>query len=87
FKSGDQVEPLGVLSLGRCQFEAGTAYCFHVMDVKPSGWLVGARHHRYSFQAPSVDDCCEWVVAIREAIEVAGGRALHYDEGAAAAAN
>lgn len=64
----------------RCQFEAGTAHCFHVLETRPTGWLVGARQHRYSLQPPDVEDCCEWAVAIKESIAVACGRALRFED-------
>ena len=68
----------------RCQIEAGTAFCFHLLESRPAAgaWqlLGSSRPHRYSLTAPSVDDACEWVVAIRDAIAVATGRALQYEE-------
>ena len=76
--------PFNAYPLHRCQIEAGTAFCFHLLESRPAAgaWqlLGSSRPHRYSLTAPSVDDACEWVVAIREAISVATGRALQYEE-------
>jgi hypothetical protein len=69
-----------IITVDRCQLEAGTAFCFHILESRATGWLGGTRSCRFSLQAPSVEDCCEWVVAIREAIAVASGKALHYQD-------
>ncbi|GAX78348.1 hypothetical protein CEUSTIGMA_g5790.t1 [Chlamydomonas eustigma] len=80
FRSIEEVQPLGTLHLSKCQLEAGTAFCFHVLESRATGWLGSTRSYRFSLHAPSVEDCCEWVVAIREAIAVASGKSLHYED-------
>ncbi len=62
------------------QFEAGQAPRFHLVhDTLASSWAallpgMAARAPKLSFQALTVEDCCEWAIAIREAIAVASGR-------------
>ena len=61
--------PLGVLNLARCQFEAGEAPVFNLVEGAGGGasgavaWLVaGGRGggRKVTFKAPGVDECCEW---------------------------
>jgi hypothetical protein len=59
----------------RLQFEAAQPPCFNLVQQSSAGWsLLGSRPTKMSFKAASVDDCCEWTIAIREAIAVASGR-------------
>lgn len=57
--------PLGSLNLSKCQFEAGEAPKFHIIETS-AGFFAKAK--RQLFEAPSVEECCEWAIAIRESI-------------------
>lgn len=72
----------------RCAFEAGQAEarCFNLVE-EPGGlreallgrWsLGGLKPRKVTFQAPSVDECCEWAIAVREAIGEATGKQIAY---------
>ncbi|KAG2450052.1 hypothetical protein HYH02_000156 [Chlamydomonas schloesseri] len=81
FPKAEEVKPLDGLALARCAFEAGKAPRFNIIETaKGGGWLGGIRGRRLSFQAASVEDCCEWAIAIREAIAVAEGKQLAFEE-------
>ncbi|GFR41214.1 hypothetical protein Agub_g1886 [Astrephomene gubernaculifera] len=85
FSRAEDVRPLDGLALGRCTFEAGKAPRFNILETcKGSGWLSGIRGRRVTFQAASVEECCEWAIAIREAISVAAGKQLAFEEDGAA---
>ena len=59
------IAPLGSLNLGKCQFEAGEAPKFNINEQL--GGLF-AKGRRMCFEASSVEDCCEWAIALRETI-------------------
>ncbi|KAG2442831.1 hypothetical protein HXX76_002910 [Chlamydomonas incerta] len=81
FPKAEDVRPLDGLALARCAFEAGKAPRFNIIETaKGGGWLGGIRGRRLSFQAASVEECCEWAIAIREAIAVAEGKQLAFEE-------
>lgn len=64
----DSYTPLGSLNLSKCQFETGEAPKFHIIEL-PSGYTgFFGKNKKMMFEAPSVDECCEWAIAIREAI-------------------
>ncbi|GLC35841.1 hypothetical protein PLESTB_000499900 [Pleodorina starrii] len=85
FTRAEEVRPLDSLALGRSTFEAGTAPRFNILEVpKGTSWLGGIRGRRLMFQAASVEECCEWAIAIREAIAVAAGKQLAFEEEGAA---
>ena len=46
---------------GRCQFEQGKAPVFNLLESTAGAvsWL-GGRARKVTFQAPSVEECCEW---------------------------
>ncbi len=57
------------LNLSRCSFEAGAAPVFHLLEAGSGGWgLVGRGSRKVTLQAASVEECCEWAIALREAI-------------------
>jgi hypothetical protein len=64
----DDVVPLDVVNLAKCQFEAGTPPLFNIVEVSTKGWII-ATTRKFTFQATSVEDCCEWAIAVREAIQ------------------
>jgi len=39
-----------------------------------AGWVFQSTH-RAKFRCTSVEECCEWAIAVREAISVAAGKA------------
>jgi hypothetical protein len=49
------------LRAGRCQFEQGKAPVFNLLEAGSGAvsWLSG-RQRKVTFQAPSVEECCEW---------------------------
>eukprot|EP00879_Flechtneria_rotunda_P026042 GHRR01027718.1.p1 GENE.GHRR01027718.1~~GHRR01027718.1.p1 ORF type:complete len:207 (+),score=78.50 GHRR01027718.1:616-1236(+) len=80
FSSMESVVPLDTpLNLCRCSFEAGQAPMFHLVETGSGGWLVGRNSRKVTLQASSVEECCEWAIALRESI------ALSSSTGAAAA--
>ncbi|KAG2499380.1 hypothetical protein HYH03_002955 [Edaphochlamys debaryana] len=81
FTKAEDVRPLDSLALARCAFEAGKAPRFNILEsAKGAGWLGGIRGRRVTFQAASVEECCDWAIAIREAIAVAAGKQLAFEE-------
>ncbi|PNH12073.1 hypothetical protein TSOC_000998, partial [Tetrabaena socialis] len=81
FPRVEEVRPLDCLTLGRCAFEVGKAPRFNILETpRGSGWLGGIRGRRVTFQAASVEECCEWAIAIREAIAVAVGKQLAFED-------
>ncbi|GBF90839.1 hypothetical protein Rsub_03693 [Raphidocelis subcapitata] len=72
FKSMEHPEPLDALNLGRCQFEQGKAPVFNLLETGTGAvsWLSG-RQRKVTFKAPSVEECCEWAIALREGIAAA----------------
>ncbi|MEW5303111.1 MAG: hypothetical protein WDW36_005835 [Sanguina aurantia] len=79
FSSMGHLQPLDMLHLARCQFEQGEASHFSITEVRSGGWLVGSKSRKLTFQASGVEECCEWAIAIREAIAVACGKQLAFD--------
>lgn len=73
FRSVEDVERLDGLNLSRCQFEQGKAPVFNMVESGTGGWLL-PRTRKITLQAPSVEDCCEWAIAIREEIALATRR-------------
>lgn len=65
------VTPLGSLNLPKCQFEAGEAPKFNINEHQ--GGFFG-KSKRMCFEASSVEDCCEWAIAVRETIAAHRGR-------------
>lgn len=65
--------PLESLALGSCQFEQGEVPVFSISKAPAGGrWtLGGGRGKKHTFQAGSVEECCEMAIAIREAIRAA----------------
>ncbi len=65
--------------LSRCQFEEGDAPAFYLMEsglpiAKTLAVLGGApKQRRLGFKAASVEECCEWAIALREVIGGGGG--------------
>lgn len=49
------------LTPGKCQFEQGKAPVFNLVEASGGAvsWL-GGRSRKITFQAPSVEECCEW---------------------------
>lgn len=42
---------------------------FHLVEAPSGGWLGGVgRGKKITLKAPSVEECCEWAIALREAI-------------------
>jgi hypothetical protein len=73
FASMDAAAPIDMLSLHRCQFEAGEAPVFNLFEAGAGAvpsWL-GGRGRKVTFKAPTVEECCEWAIALREAIALA----------------
>lgn len=67
--SPDHIRPLDNLNLIKCQFEAGEAPTFNIVESTPGRiWIFSAWLRTIAFRAPSIDSCCEWAIAIREAI-------------------
>lgn len=66
----ETMQPLGcVPALTRCQFEPADAPALTLTERAASAkTLFVPRSRRYSFRAPSVEECCEWVAALREAM-------------------
>ena len=67
----------GLAVLGRCQFEQGDAPAFNLVEqtgppiAKTLAVLGGMGRLRcLAFKAASVEECCEWAIALREAIAV-----------------
>lgn len=58
--------PSTSLSLARCSFEQGDAPVFSIMEGG-AGWTRGWRRS-VKLRAPSVEECCEWAIAVREEI-------------------
>ncbi|KAF6255933.1 hypothetical protein COO60DRAFT_1531877 [Scenedesmus sp. NREL 46B-D3] len=72
FRSMDDVAPQEPpLNLCRCSFEAGAAPVFHLVEAGSGGWLVGRGSRKITLQAASVEECCEWAIALRESIALA----------------
>lgn len=67
----ETVVPLGGLNLPKCHFEAGDAPKFNINEDQ--GGLFG-KSKRMAFEAPSVEECCEWAIAVRESIAAHKGR-------------
>ncbi|KXZ56636.1 hypothetical protein GPECTOR_1g573 [Gonium pectorale] len=81
FTRADDARPVDSLALGRSAIEEGKAPRFNILETpKGAGWLSNIRARRVSFQAASVEECCEWAIAIREAIAVAAGKQLVFEE-------
>jgi len=80
FESTEQLLPLDGMNLSRCSIEAGEPPIFNmhenmVMRVPLCGfkdghgpWFAATQPRRLAFKASDVEDCCEWVIAIREEI-------------------
>uniref|UniRef100_A0A7S3QJT2 PH domain-containing protein n=1 Tax=Dunaliella tertiolecta TaxID=3047 RepID=A0A7S3QJT2_DUNTE len=76
--------------LARCSFATGEA---PLISVEEAGWVgarLGSalgtalmpfvpytQVRKATLQAPSVEECCEWAIAVREAIAVAAGKRSH----------
>ncbi|GIL72842.1 hypothetical protein Vretimale_4499 [Volvox reticuliferus] len=81
FTRAEEVRPLDTLTLTRSTFEPSKAPRFNILEMpKSSSWLGGIRGRKLEFQAASVEECCDWAVAIREAIAVATGKQLAFEE-------
>lgn len=66
-----EVTPLGSLNLPKCHFEAGEAPKFNINEQQGGFFSKGKR---MCFEATSVEECCEWAIAIRESIAAHKGR-------------
>lgn len=68
------VRPLDCLNLARCQFEAGEAPTFNLVENNTGRlWFFSNWVRTIAFKASSVEECCEWAIALREAIATARG--------------
>lgn len=68
------VRPLDCLNLARCQFEAGEAPTFNLVENNTGRlWFFSNWVRTIAFKASTVDECCEWAIALREAIATARG--------------
>jgi len=63
-----------ILRVVRCQFEQGEAPIFNIMESGGGGWLNMKGNRKATFKAASVEECCEWAIALREAIAGAASR-------------
>eukprot|EP00884_Botryococcus_braunii_P012143 jgi/Botrbrau1/2092/Bobra.0047s0050.1 len=67
--SPEDVLPTDGLNLARCHFEQGEAPVFNITESETTGFMsMFSRGRTNIFKAPSVEDCCEWAIALREAI-------------------
>ena len=74
FHNMEQIRPLDCLNLARCQFEAGEAPTFNLVENNTGKlWFFSNWLRTVAFKAPDVDECCEWAIALREAIATARG--------------
>ena len=64
---------LDVLRLSRCEFEQGKAPVFNLLESGVGSWL-GRGSRKCTFKATSVEECCEWAIALREAIATVHGK-------------
>lgn len=67
------LSPVEYVELCRCQFEQGKAPIFNLVESGAGGWLVRG-NRKCTFKASSVEECCEWAIALREAIASATNR-------------
>ncbi len=68
------VRPLDCLNLARCQFEAGEAPTFNLVENNTGRlWFFSNWVRTIAFKASTVEECCEWAIALREAIATARG--------------
>ncbi|DBB05544.1 TPA: hypothetical protein ACH3X1_012493 [Trebouxia sp. C0004] len=68
------VRPLDCLNLARCQFEAGEAPTFNLVENNTGRlWFFSKWVRTIAFKAFTVEECCEWAIALREAIATARG--------------
>ncbi|KAL3135857.1 hypothetical protein ABBQ32_007413 [Trebouxia sp. C0010 RCD-2024] len=74
FHDMEHVRPLDCLNLACCQFEAGEAPTFNLVENHTGKlWFFSSWLRTVAFKAPDVDECCEWAIALREAIATAHG--------------
>ena len=74
FHDTESVRPLDCLNLARCQFEAGEAPTFNLVENNTGRlWFFSNWLRTIAFKAPTVEDSCEWAIALREAIATARG--------------
>ncbi|CAD7696125.1 unnamed protein product [Ostreobium quekettii] len=64
--------PTFSMALMRCSFEEGEAPVFSITDGG-LGWMRG-RGRTIRLKAPSVNECCEWAIVMRETIAILQGR-------------
>lgn len=77
FLDTEHVRPVDCLNLARCQFEAGEAPTFNLVENNTGRiWFFSNWLRTVAFKAPSVEDCCEWAIALREAIANAHGEVV-----------
>ena len=77
FLDTEHVRPVDCLNLARCQFEAGEAPTFNLVENNTGRiWFFSNWLRTVAFKAPSVEDCCEWAIALREAIANAHGEVI-----------
>lgn len=64
----------GQAVLARCQFEEGDAPAFNLVEKTgapiATSLAVLGKQRRLAFKASGVEECCEWAIALREAIAV-----------------
>lgn len=65
--TGPCSQQVDAVPLANCQFEQGKAPVFNITESTGGRWL-GGRERKHTFQALSIEDCCEWTIAIREAM-------------------
>ena len=65
FAEMGSLTPLDGVSLARCSFEDGEAPGFRLIETSTR---LFAQPRTLVFRAPSVEDCCEWAIALREMI-------------------
>mmetsp|Transcript_19186 Transcript_19186/g.45774 ORF Transcript_19186/g.45774 Transcript_19186/m.45774 type:complete len:567 (-) Transcript_19186:252-1952(-) len=69
FDSPEDVSGSDALNLWRCSIEAGEPPIFSLHEGGHGVWFAGGSRPRVvALKAADVDDCCEWVIAIREEI-------------------
>eukprot|EP00873_Tetraselmis_striata_P019825 jgi/Tetstr1/440089/TSEL_028447.t1 len=66
FISTDDIQPTDGMNLQRSSMEAGEPPIFSVLEDGHGPWFAAKRSRKVTFKAQDVEDCCEWVIAIRD---------------------
>ncbi len=64
-----ELAPMDGVNLSRSAFEQGEAPIFKIIETAPGYFSRG--HRKMSFKAQDVDECGDWVIALRESIAAA----------------